>query len=187
MKSISEDSIHSTENAIITIENALYQHSVITWSKLFGSEKEDTYYMNMFNNEPMKNDFKSYFDEFHISKETDFRQTFLECINMTTDSFERYVDNIKKLRDKHIAHTELSLYRIPKNNQDEQRQKNNRLKEYPELETAKISLYWLYNQIAESLNRSKNKKGNYKFRIHSNQLIDKLILKECEALKIYPS
>ncbi len=150
IKSIRKEPQFNSIASLILISNALMETAVLGWTKIFGSDKEDTYFMKIIDNKVINSDFNEYLSNNNLIGE-EFYETLLNKINSSDSKFEKYRDNMKKFRDKFISHTDLVMYRIPKNNEEKQIRDNARLDEYPSLDIAEKSLIWFYNMITEFL------------------------------------
>ncbi len=183
MKFVMKNDKHVSISAFITISNALMESSVIGWIKLFGSEKEDTYFTKIIQDNILYADFKGYFDKINVQDKEGLKNLLLKKIGMSNNEFHKYQDDMKKFRDKFIAHTDLSLHRIPKNSQEKQKQHNDRLKNYPSLAPAEQSLFWFYDLITEILISKRDSKGDSIFQYPSLDDVNYLTEKECDELK----
>jgi len=154
------------EDHIIFTSSCYLDMAVISWAKLFGSEKsQKLHYLHLLK----YNDFKDYFTIKHINTKFHLEQDLLEYLNLDHDEFDNYKSNsIIKYRDQHVAHHDLSVL--------------NKLKNYPKLDVAEASLWWLYHHLCDLLICRKSTKGSRHFAIYKKENITKQIELECEKL-----
>jgi len=154
------------EDHIIFTSSCYLDMAVISWSKLFGSEKsQKLHYLHLLK----YNDFKDYFATKKINIRDYLEQDLLDYLNLDHDKFENYkMNSIIKYRDQHVAHHDLSVL--------------HELDNYPKLDIAEASLWWLYNHLCDLLICKKSTNGCRHFAIYKKENIIKQIKLECEKL-----
>ena len=105
------------QNYWILIYNNFLDIAVLEWSKVFGSKSNATHWSN------------------HVDNEKEFRSELLVHLNISVSEWESYWNNIKKYRDKAVAH------HIHDPN----------ITNYPEFDNALNSCYFYYQILIQEL------------------------------------
>jgi len=167
----------------IVVNNILLEAAVVEWTKIFGSEKEDTHFSRIIRNKDIYKDFEECIKNKGLLSACDLKCLMLEELDLTFDEFDKYDDEMLKFRDKIIVHTDLDPHLIPKSENDILSQKEKRLDKYPKLDNAKESFYWLYEFIVKLLESKIDNNGNFLFILHTRDTIDVLTNSECDEFK----